>query len=172
MLFSHQRALPSNYVFKRRGHSLHPLLDANILSVLKLLDHVSQQKKAGNIFTFLLIRTMLTFIYIFEDEGEKPLLLQKGSWEWFVSQHSKGEMSQASDKWKFLQQKQNHCYLKTCIWVILFCSWVQGGYCYNSHLCFVPTSIKSFWGSQTCLRRGSQEGHAILTPGTSYKLVR
>lgn len=72
--------------------------------------------------------------------------------------HSKGEMSQASDKWKFLQQKQNHCYLKTCIWVILFCSWVQGGYCYNlvlghnSHRCSVPTSIKSFWGSQTYTR--------------------
>lgn len=80
MLFSHQRALPSNYVFKRRGHALHALLDANVLSVLKLLDHVNQQKKAGNIFTFLLIRTMLTFIYIFfEDEGKKPLLLQKGS---------------------------------------------------------------------------------------------
>lgn len=77
MFFSHQRALPSNHVFKRRGHSLHPLLDANILSVLKLLDHVSQQKKAGNIFTFLLIRTMLTFIYIFEDEGEKTSITTK-----------------------------------------------------------------------------------------------
>lgn len=78
MLFSHQRALPSNYVFKHRGHALHPLLDANVLSVLKLLDHVNQQKKAGNIFTFLLIRTMLTFIYMFfEDEGEKTSITTK-----------------------------------------------------------------------------------------------
>lgn len=74
MLLSHKRALLPNYVFKSMGHSLNPLLDANILSVPQVLDHVRQQKKVGNIFTLLLINTMLTFIYIFlEDRGEKPL---------------------------------------------------------------------------------------------------
>lgn len=50
MLLSHKRALLPNYVFKSMGHSLNPLLDANILSVPQVLDHVRQQKKVGNIF--------------------------------------------------------------------------------------------------------------------------
>lgn len=44
----------------------------------RVLDHVRQQKKVGNISHFFLIRTMLTFIYIFSEKGwEKTKYLQK-----------------------------------------------------------------------------------------------
>lgn len=62
--FSHKRALPSSYAFKYAGHSLNPSLDASLLSVLKALDHVRQQNKVGNTFTFLFSKNH-TYIYLY-----------------------------------------------------------------------------------------------------------
>ena len=113
-------------------HSLNPLTDANIVIVPKILDHVRLQKTVGNIFTLLFNKNQDN-IYLYLLWGWRKTLhdYYKGSWQWFASQHSKGKMRRAFGKWKFLRQKQNHYYLKSCIWVVLFCSWVQGGSYYK-----------------------------------------
>lgn len=105
MLFSHKRALPSNYVFKYVGHSLNPLPDANI-SVMKARVHVRQEEKMGNIFTFLFNKNRAN-IYIFFEHGEEKNLCNLHTKDLNNDLlHSIAKISQASGEWKLLKQKQ------------------------------------------------------------------
>lgn len=56
--------MPPNYAFKYIGHFLNSTLDANLLSVQKVLEHVRQQNKVGNILTFLFNKNH-AYIYLY-----------------------------------------------------------------------------------------------------------
>lgn len=72
MLFSHKRALPSNYAFKyTRAHSLNTWRDMNLPRVPKV-DCVKQQNKVRNILHFFLIETTLMFIHMSLKKGGTP----------------------------------------------------------------------------------------------------
>lgn len=98
MLFSHKRALPSNYVFKYKGHSLNPLPDANI-SAMKALVHVRQEEKMGNIFTFPFNKNHVNIYIFFEDGGKKTSVT-------YYTKDLNNDLLQSIAEWKLLQQKQ------------------------------------------------------------------